>query len=268
MTSYPIVLPASLSDSVSLANAGYSFRSGHRPSGSPYVVERNTSSVRPLGSTGITRRHHYYGPRRLPMRPPDGYGFPPSVELGLATPGLPGSWLICRHPPSPTTPRDRDVAYTRCFTSRVGFAISGRLAIPDTRNEAESGSHFRITAGVFASEGFDGWITPRRRPVSYTANEHLPCLIPFNQIEQPDLAWHTKAAKPQRERSRAFFVFSSFASSRLCVRSPASSKPQRLHHASIREYLFSVIHAHRHRLRSRRLGRSYSPKTQGRSGEK
>ena len=198
MTSYPIVLPASLSDSVSLANAGYSFRSGHRPSGSPYVVERNTSSVRPLGSTGITRRHHYYGPRRLPMRPPDGYGFPPSVELGLATPGLPGSWLICRHPPSPTTPRDRDVAYTRCFTSRVGFAISGRLAIPDTRNEAESGSHFRITAGVFASEGFDGWITPRRRPVSYTANEHLPCLIPFNQIEQPDLAWHTRGAETQR----------------------------------------------------------------------
>ena len=198
MTSYPIVLPASLSDSVSLANAGYSFRSGHRPSGSPYVVERNTSSVRPLGSTGITRRHHYYGPRRLPMRPPDGYGFPPSVELGLATPGLPGSWLICRHPPSPTTPRDRDVAYTRCFTSRVGFAISGRLAIPDTRNEAESGSHFRITAGVFASEGFDGWITPRRRPVSYTANEHLPCLIPFNQIEQPDLAWHTRGAETRR----------------------------------------------------------------------
>ena len=61
-------------------------------------------------------------------RPADGYGFPSAVELGLAVPGLPGSCLICRCPLSPVTPPSRIAASARCFTTRVGFTISGKLA--------------------------------------------------------------------------------------------------------------------------------------------
>jgi hypothetical protein len=48
--------------------------------------------ARPLRSTGVTPLPRYYGPLRLPTRPPDGYVFPPCVEaIALAAPGLPGS---------------------------------------------------------------------------------------------------------------------------------------------------------------------------------
>src|SRR6056297_2883668 len=49
-------------------------------------------SVRPLGSSGITRLPSYYGPVRLPARPANGYVFPPAVgAITPAEPGLPGS---------------------------------------------------------------------------------------------------------------------------------------------------------------------------------
>ena len=88
--------------------------------------------------------------------------------------------LIYRCPLSPLTPPGRIAAFARCFTIRVGFTISGRLATRDECNEAESGSRLRITADTFASGGFDDRITPERRPVSYMANEHLPRSVPFN----------------------------------------------------------------------------------------
>jgi hypothetical protein len=42
--------------------------------------------------------------------------------------GLPGSWLICRHPPSPITPESPIAALARCFTTGMGFRTFGRLA--------------------------------------------------------------------------------------------------------------------------------------------
>jgi len=40
-----------------------------------------------------------------------------------------------------------------------GFTQSGRMAAPTLRNEAESGSRFRITADAFAFPGFDVVVT-------------------------------------------------------------------------------------------------------------
>jgi len=47
---------------------------------------------------------------------------------------------ICRRPPPPTTPEELTAASARGFTVNAGFTLSGRLALPTLRNEAETGS--------------------------------------------------------------------------------------------------------------------------------
>ena len=74
--------------------------------------------LRPLRSTGITRRHHYYGPIRHPARPsllvteyslrvtgPHRRGFPCCLSIPLS------------HMPSPLPRQDRSSLVARCSTS-------------------------------------------------------------------------------------------------------------------------------------------------------
>ena len=112
---------------------------------------------------------------------PRGYGFPRGVELGLAGTDLPGSSADLSVPAVPNHP----AGPRRCtcsLTSRRVLAshTSGRLTARNERNEAESGSRFRITADTFASGGLERQDYSGRRPVSYMANEHLPWSVPFN----------------------------------------------------------------------------------------
>ena len=48
-----------------------------------------------------------------------------------ATPGLSGSWSICRRPPSSITPEGPIAAYARGFTTGVGFIPPGGMATLD-----------------------------------------------------------------------------------------------------------------------------------------
>lgn len=63
------------------------------------------------------------------------------------------------------------------------------------RNEAESGSRFRIAADVFAFPGFvrEDYSTQRR--VGYMSNRQLPCQVPFNLKDSPSFAWRTGGAE-------------------------------------------------------------------------
>ncbi len=57
-----------------------------------------------------------------------------------AGPGLPGSSLICRRPPSPLTPGSPPAARARCFTGGVRFRHLRRVDHYHWFNEAETGS--------------------------------------------------------------------------------------------------------------------------------
>ena len=74
-------------------------------------------------------------------------------------PGLSGSSLICRRPPSPITPGSPSAAFARCFTDGVRFRPFWKVDHYHWFNEAETGSRFRITADVFAFSGFDDEVT-------------------------------------------------------------------------------------------------------------
>ncbi len=117
-----------------------------------------------LRSTGITRRHHYYGPRRLPIeaaRPV--MDFRPALSSSatsfrratglLASWGLPSSQHNFQRPPPPITPDRPTVAYAYCFAVGNRLRHSWKVGHGKKFNEAESGSRFRIAADVFADTG-------------------------------------------------------------------------------------------------------------------
>jgi hypothetical protein len=70
---------------------------------------------------------------------------------------VPDRSVDARRPLSPRGARPLRVLVTSRPVS--GFTQSGRMATPILRNEAESGSRFRITADAFAFSGFDGVVT-------------------------------------------------------------------------------------------------------------
>ena len=74
-------------------------------------------------------------------------------------PGLSGSSRIFRRPPSPLTPGSPSAANARCFTDGVWFRPFWKVDHYHLRNEAETGSRFRITADVFAFSGSDDEVT-------------------------------------------------------------------------------------------------------------
>lgn len=78
--------------------------------------------------TGITPLLSYYEPIRLPTLPVPWLCLsnePHNDAWGLSVPDL-----VCRHAPSPSTPRSRTIARTRCFIVRAGLALSDGLATP------------------------------------------------------------------------------------------------------------------------------------------
>jgi len=109
-----------------------------------------------LRSAAVTRFRRYYEPIRLPTRPTGGYLFPTVVgyeapRVAAISPGLPGSWLIFRRPPSALTPgnigrRTRSLLGGRHRAS----PFLGGWPFPCRINEAETGSlSLRLTSSPF-----------------------------------------------------------------------------------------------------------------------
>ena len=86
----------------------------------------------------------------------------------------------------------------------AGFTISGRLATPTLRNEAESGS---LSLGLTRSQSkathlfattvvVTGPLPKPDHPSMggrrYMANDQLPWLTPFSQQDAPGFAWRTR----------------------------------------------------------------------------
>jgi len=85
----------------------------------------------------------------------------------------------------PQPPRKVRLLHTLVASQTMaGFAISGRLATFKLRNEAESGSRFRITADAFASAGFDDEVANHRRRSRYMLNEQFTWFVPLNELDQ------------------------------------------------------------------------------------
>jgi hypothetical protein len=119
----------------------------------------------PLRSTGITPLHHYYEPLRLPIEPRRSYGFPRLVDVWPAGQAsldrvsqVPDDSVGIRCPLPPR--RARSLQTSVASRPMTGFTLSGRAGHSQTRNEAVSGSRFRITADAFAFRGSDRRITP------------------------------------------------------------------------------------------------------------
>ena len=98
------------------------------PISTPMTTSRGVSEVRPLPSAGITRRHHYYEPRRLPIEAarsvmdcrPALSSSATSVRRAtglLASWGLPSFQHNFQRPPPPITPGRPTAAPTCCFTA-------------------------------------------------------------------------------------------------------------------------------------------------------
>jgi hypothetical protein len=142
------------------------FRSGTLVQADLLTSGENISSPGDLRSTGITPLRRYYVPLRLPRRPAKGYGFPLAVEsesdLDPTSPRRASqvSWMIFRHPPSPSTPESPVAASARCLTTDIRLHHLGKDGHSHSRNEAEPGSRLRITADVCAVSGFDNAVTP------------------------------------------------------------------------------------------------------------
>ena len=127
-----------------------------------------------LRSTGITRRHHYYEPRRLPHRAEPAV-MPSRRPLGQVPTrtGLPGSWLICRRVPPPITPESPTAACAYCLTVDGRLRHLWQVGHSHKCNEAESGSQtLRLTTLRGAASPHR--ITPRDARVATrrTGNYH------------------------------------------------------------------------------------------------
>jgi hypothetical protein len=81
---------------------------------------------------------------------------------------------ICRCPPSSITPEGPAAACARYFAADCRLHLSWRDGHPQSFNEAESGSRFRITADTIASHGFGRRVTPAaaRSATWRTSNYH------------------------------------------------------------------------------------------------
>jgi len=115
----------------------------------------NMFSAEALRSTGVTRRPHYYGPLRLPTGPPAGYVFPthvaptahPAVELPDWASQVPR--LICRCPPSSTTPGSPTAARAHCFT--IDIRLRHLWKVGRSRFASRGRNRFtHVTADIFA----------------------------------------------------------------------------------------------------------------------
>ena len=89
---------------------GWQSHNGSKLQVDPFPFCEHMSLAGALRSTGITRRPHYYGPLRLPIKPNIGYLFPISVDSsktlgwGITRLGLPGSSTDLSVPAVPNHP--------------------------------------------------------------------------------------------------------------------------------------------------------------------
>ena len=136
----------------------------------PRALPRFNATMSPSDSR--SSRHAVMGSRRLvdpwPM-------CQASLERVSQVPGD-SVGIRCPLPPRRARPLQAFVA----SRSVTGFTLSGRAGHSQMRNEAESGSRFRITADAFAFQGSDRRITPTAARVGYMVNEQLPWSVPFN----------------------------------------------------------------------------------------
>ncbi len=130
----------------------------------------------PLRSTGITRRRHYYEPRRLPTKAAcsviDSLAALRSSRNStkrLALSGLPSSWHNFRRPLPPITPGRPTAARACCFAVGSRLRHLRQVGRDQWCNEAESGLRFRIVADVFA----DSETSPVRLPFPTPGRLHV-----------------------------------------------------------------------------------------------
>ena len=157
----------------------------------PFPFCEHMSLAGALRSTGITRRPHYYGPLRLPIKPNIGYLFPISVD----TPAHPAEksldWasqvprLICRCPLSPITPGRPVAAYTCCFATDSRLHLLRKDGHDHLCNEAESGSlTLRLTPSPHRASTAG---SPRQPPARLHGQQAITMVNTFQQTRSARL---------------------------------------------------------------------------------
>ena len=105
----------------------------------------------------------------------------PALSFAAAEAGLPGSWLVCQHPPSPLTPENSTAAFARCFTVDCRLRPIREVGRSQVKcNEAVLGSRiprygWRCRVHELRTPG-----RPDARRVRFMVDEQLPWLVPFN----------------------------------------------------------------------------------------
>ena len=94
----------------------------------------------PLAPRELPRFIATMGPSDSPHATTRGYEAAERLHSPAGMRGLSVPDLVFRHAPSSSTPGSRPVALTRFFSGRAGFVTFDRLATPDWRNEAHTGS--------------------------------------------------------------------------------------------------------------------------------
>jgi len=106
----------------------------------PGVLTTTSPSDSPRSQKMVIDSHRLLADRYASIRPPRGVS-----QV---------SRLICRRPLSPLTPRSPTAADARCFAVGMRLHHLWKDGRSYKYNEAETGSRFRITADIFAFQGF------------------------------------------------------------------------------------------------------------------
>jgi len=173
------------------------------PIDAPFL-DRNTTEVRPLRSTGITPLPHYYEPLRLPaaavlwvMNSPQALSSSTSTKTPRRASQVPRPFCHCA--PSPFTPRSPIAAHVGSFTIGTGFTFFGRLATPNGVTRPIPGSlALRLTASPPEASTAPSRIQPLVRLQGY---RQLPRQPPFRLLERPGLTWRTEGHEGHKGRS-------------------------------------------------------------------
>ena len=171
---------------------GWQSHNGSKLQVDPFPFCEHMSLAGALRSTGITRRPHYYGPLRLPIKPNIGYLFPISVDSPAHPAGKSLDWasqvprLICRCPLSPITPGRPVAAYTCCFATGSRLHHLRKDGHDQLCHEAESGSlTLRLTP---SPHGASTAGSPRQPPAWLHGQQAITMISTFQQTRSARLS--------------------------------------------------------------------------------
>lgn len=138
-------------------------------------------SLRPLGSTVITRFAATMGRSDSRAGAPADYLFSTSVDLPSspsACTGLSCSCMNCPTAPPSLTPESLPPVCEHCLGVSAGFAISERLATLSLLNEARFGS-LALRLGRSLRRALAGGIAPARYRLRFMFNVQFTWQAPF-----------------------------------------------------------------------------------------